>query len=159
LNDRWLAVPDPLPRARIVEHLTQGPTTSNEPWSTEKVENCALVERLPQKPFADTLSGDFEPTIEMLRDRPGHMYVIGQCCRSDLLVVSERYHSGWRAKVNGQPVEVVRTNGEFLGCRVAPLHFVAEFEFHPASLTWGKWLSLAGLMLLALYVVGSWRRP
>ena len=37
-----------------------------------------------------------------------------------LLVVSESYHPGWQAAVDGVPQPVLRVNGDFLGCVVGP---------------------------------------
>jgi hypothetical protein len=151
LDDRWLAIPRPLPYARIVERLVESREPARE-LSTISVETTALVDRPPQSPFADALC-DFEPRILMVDQRPGRLTVIGECAssRGSLLVLAERFHPGWRATVNGLPVEVVRTNGEFLGCPTAPLHFVAQFEFLPDSLRYGQWLTAAGLIILAIY--------
>jgi hypothetical protein len=151
LDRRWLKVPDPLPAARVVEHFVKSDDPRRDLPRTD-VENTALVDRHPMSPFAGTLS-DFPPRIDLVAARPGRIIVSGESCQPQLLVLAERFHAGWQATVNGIPVDVVRTNGEFLGCPTAPIRFVADFEFRPASLRYGKWLTAIGLMFLFNYGV------
>ena len=72
-----------------------------------------------------------------------------------LLVVSESYHAGWRATINGSPQPVLRVNGDFLGCLVGPGKATVTLEFHPGSLRHGWTLSVAGLGLTAIFLVGG----
>ena len=48
-------------------------------------------------------------------DRPGRIELNVDCPTTQLLVVGESYHEGWRATIDGQPTGVVRANGDFLG--------------------------------------------
>jgi len=150
LDNRWLKVPKPLSRARIVEDYLETDTPRQAIQHID-VDRTALVDRVPESPLVSVLSGDFTPSILSIAEGPGHILLVGKCCCPQLLVLSERFHSGWKATMNGTPVEVVRANGDFLGCMTDPVYFVAEFEFRPASLVYGKWISGLGLVLLALY--------
>jgi hypothetical protein len=70
-----------------------------------------------------------------------------------LLCISESFHPGWQAMVDGCPAPVVRVNGDFLGCVVGPGRHEVTLEFRPKSLWYGALLSLAGLSFLALLPV------
>jgi hypothetical protein len=122
LDDRWLAVPDPLPRARCV----------------------GQVEHTGLRGSADILS-----------DRPGHIRVATATATKQWLLISERFHRGWTATVDGKHVDVLRANGEFLACEVPAERHTVEFTFDPPSLRYGKWLTAIGLLLLGFYGVRS----
>ncbi|HEY2146286.1 MAG TPA: YfhO family protein, partial [Pirellulales bacterium] len=57
--------------------------------------------------------------------------------------------SGWRATADGEPLPVVRVNGDFMGCVVGPGKKEVEFRFSPASLRFGAAMSVFGLSLIA----------
>ena len=66
-----------------------------------------------------------------------------------LVVISEKYHPGWRASVDGNAEAVVQANGDFMGCLVEAGEHEVSLRFDPASLRWGRWVSLAGAMVFA----------
>jgi len=53
-------------------------------------------------------------------DRPGRLVVRTSSDGRQLLAISERFHRGWRATVDGRPHAVTRINGDFIGCVVEP---------------------------------------
>ncbi len=82
-------------------------------------------------------------TAELIADRPGNIQVATQAETRQLLVVSESYHPGWRAAVNGAPVETYRVYGDFIGCVVAPGESAVRFTFAPDSWRYGSYLPSA----------------
>ena len=64
-----------------------------------------------------------------------------------LLLVTERFHSGWSVKADGARRDIVRVYGDFLGCVVEPGTHRVTFAFAPDSARQGLRLSLAGLSL------------
>ena len=137
----WLGVPDPLARVRLVAQAQVSQAPARE-IATIRLETTALVESpvtIPPGPhgFATLVS-----------DRPGHLHVHVDAPAGRLLVVSESYHAGWQASVDGQPAPVLRVNGDFFGCVVPAGKHEVRLDFHPASLRYGKYLSLASLILL-----------
>ena len=146
----WCRVPGPLPRARLVTQVRQ----SDEPArdiSRIDVRSTALVEvplKLPPGPPG---------TAEITADRPGNLHIRCNCQTSQLLVVSESFHRGWKARVDDRTRPVLRVDGDFLGCLVGPGEQEVMLEFRPESLRRGWIVSCFGLGLTVLCLVG-WRR-
>jgi len=82
---------------------------------------------------------------EVLRERPGHLLVETDALHPQLLVLTERFHPGWRIAVDGDPVPASRVYGEYLGCVVPPGRQRVSFVFAPASARQGLWLTIAGM--------------
>ena len=142
-ESRWLAVPAPLPRVRLVAQTR----VSRDPAHDITIispESSALVDSplmLPPGPSGYAL---------LVSDHPGQLEIQVDCLVSRLLVVSESYHPGWQAMIDGQPERLLRINGDFLGCVVPGGRHEVRLAFRPASLRWGLWLTCAGLGLMLL---------
>lgn len=68
-----------------------------------------------------------------------------------LVVFSETYAQGWRAYVDGEEVEIVRTNEALRGVAVPPGRHTIEMRYDPVELRVGLWTTaLTGLAVLAL---------
>ena len=109
-------------------------------------------------PLSETPPGEARLTAQ----RPGRLEVAIDAPGRQLLVVSESYHSGWRAAVDGASQPVLRVNGDYLGCVVGPGKQNVLLEFRPESLRRGLLASFAGLGLtVATLVCGMapFRRP
>ncbi|MEN8145806.1 MAG: hypothetical protein ABFS14_12755, partial [Gemmatimonadota bacterium] len=78
-----------------------------------------------------------------------------------LLFVSEIFHPAWEARVNGEPAEILRTNGAFRGVVVPAGSSSVEMTYARGELTAGFWISgltAFGLLLSALLLgARSWR--
>lgn len=81
-------------------------------------------------------------------------------------VFSDIYYEGgnhdWKAYVDNQQVSLIRVNYLLRGMRLPAGNHLLTFEFRPRSFLLGSKISLAGSILLVLFVVGcfyfSWRR-
>lgn len=143
LDGKWFAVPDPLPRLRLVSHVRVSRTPEVDIETLDPAVS-ALVDR------AMTLDPTPAGTTATTADVPGRVEARVTAPGRQLLVLSESYDEGWTATVDGRPVEVVRVNGDFLGCVVpAGTHYVA-LVFAPAHLAWGKQVSLGALLVAGL---------
>jgi hypothetical protein len=151
-NDRWLEVPDPLPRVRLV---TQAVTSDDPARDIQKI--CIQSAALSEVPLA--LPAAAPGTAEIAAERPGRLAIRTECRTPQLLVVSESFHRGWRAFVDNSPQPVLRINGDFLGCLVAAGEHHVVLEFRPRSLRLGWLDSCAAVGLLAVCVAGSLYRP
>ncbi len=84
-----------------------------------------------------------------------------QATEGGLLFVSEIFHPAWEARVNGEPVEILRTNGAFRGVVVPAGQSSVEFRYARGELQAGFWISgltALGLLLSALLLgVRNWR--
>lgn len=144
VDDEWLKVPNPLPRARLV---TRAMVTDDPAGDMEQVplDTTALVsERID-------LSGGVPGKVTLTADKPGWIELVAKAESRQLLVVSESYHPGWQATIDGVPASVVRVNGDFIGCVVDPGERHVRFEFRPRSLYVGRWLSSLGMAIAVIY--------
>ena len=140
-DEHWLEVPRPLERVRLV---TQARPSRDPARDIERIplHSTALVDGPLELPPG--LPG----TATTVAERPGRFHVRVDCPTRQLLVVSERYHPGWKAQVDGRPRHVLRANGDFLGCVVRPGQRDVVLEFRPQSLRTGLIVSCLGLTLV-----------
>jgi hypothetical protein len=84
-----------------------------------------------------------------------------------MVVFSEVYAEGWKAYVDGQETEILRTNQALRGVPVPPGEHTIEMRYDPIELEAGLWTSgLTGLAVVALvgwnaftWLTGGWRAP
>ncbi|AJE04184.1 membrane protein [Geobacter pickeringii] len=75
-----------------------------------------------------------------------------------LLVLGEKFYKGWRATVDGSPVEVRRVDYILRGIYLSPGRHRFEFVFDPLPFKVGKYLTLASFALFAAMLGREWRR-
>ena len=146
-GDRWLEVPDPLPRVRL---LTQTHTTSDP--AEDIVRICPETTALCEVPLGLPAS---EPgSAKLTTEQPGRMEIDVDAPAPQLLVVAESFHPGWRAEVDGRPSRLYRVNGDFMGCIVGPGQQRVGLCFQPSSLHTGRLTSCLGLAMLTVCFIG-----
>ncbi|MGQ9604587.1 MAG: YfhO family protein [Thermogutta sp.] len=146
----WEDSPDPLPRFRTVNQVV---ISSAAP---EVVEGLDSHQAVVEKPV--DVSPEANARLRVLEDRPGRMAIAVRTSGPVLLVVSEAYHSGWQAAVDGRATEVLRVNGDFMGCLLPAGGHRVVWTFRPRSLIWGRRVSLCALTLLAAALLAAARR-
>ncbi len=151
-NGRWLQVPDPLPRVRLVSRTR----TSSNP-ATDISAICPDDTALVEVPLALPASKPGKAVLAV--DRPGRLAIDVDCPAPQLLVAAESYHPGWRASIDGCPATVYRADGDFLGCLTQPGKHRIIFEFRPESLQRGWMVSCLGLCFVSLCFLGFTVRP
>lgn len=127
----WREVPDPMPRARLVTKAIVSLNPASDIDAIDDIRTCALTFRPIDLPGG-------QPGKVLVTDRtPGRILMTTeQECRQ-LLVVSESYHRGWRAYVDGVECPVERVYGDFMGCVIDGGAHQVEFRFAPSSLRMG----------------------
>ena len=144
LDRGWIALPPPVPRARLVAEARVS-TTPREDVAGLDIDHVALVTH------DLTLSPGPAGTGRITRDAPGDIAVETNAAAPQLLVVSESFDEGWMVDVDGAPGAVERVNGDFLGAVVPAGSHTATFRFRPPHLVVGRWLSLlSGLVAMGL---------
>jgi hypothetical protein len=92
---------------------------------------------------------------------PGRIALQVTAARPALLVVAESWYPGWRATLDGQPVDILRTNYLSQGVVVPAGMHTVELRYQPDAFTLGA--AISGLGLLALLGLALWawwpRRP
>ena len=139
----WIEIPNPVPYARLVTD-TQVSAAPADDASKVDIGSVALtsepVEIPPAKPG----------TVKLVQKKPGDIILQTQNDTRQLLTLTESWHSGWRARVDGEDVPIIRVNADFMGCVVSQGSHQVRYQFEPASLALGKQVSAAGVALLAL---------
>jgi hypothetical protein len=79
-------------------------------------------------------------TIDLVVSQPGY------------LVLVDTYYPGWRATVEGRPVEILRANYAFMALPVEPGEHRVALRYEPASFRLG--LIISGLTLVVIALVG-----
>ena len=105
------------------------------------------------------LPGPCRGTARIMDEIPTRVRVSVQMETPGLVVLADRWDSGWQAYWNGQRVPILRTNHAIRGVVVPAGTGTLEFRYAPASFAWG--LRLAALAVVAwLFWLGIalWRR-
>ena len=150
----WYRLPGALPRVRLVAgaRVSSSPATD---IAQVNVAQTALVTRDLR------LGGGAAGTARLVTDNPGDIAIEVNAPASQLLVVSESFHEGWRAAIDGAPVDVERVNGDFLGVVVPAGTRAVRLQFRPFHLLMGRFVSVSGLVfgLLLLWMGRKDWRP
>jgi hypothetical protein len=97
-----------------------------------------------------TLPERSEGSVAIIREIPTRVTVSLEMATRGLVVLSDLFHTGWQAYLNGAQVPILRTDHALRGVVVPEGTGTLEFRYEPASFRWG--LILAGIgavMLLA----------
>jgi hypothetical protein len=89
---------------------------------------------------------------EILSDLPDRVEIGANLEADGMVVLADSYYPGWRATVDGRPVEILPANHLFRAVAVpAGLHTI-RFEYRPPSFTWGLAACALGAALLAAWI-------
>lgn len=97
-------------------------------------------------------------TATIARYEPDLIELDVEAERAGLLAVSEIYHPGWRAYVDGVERHIWRTNVAFRGVEVPRGTHRLRFAYESRSYRIGVWLSLVTAVLVSVVIGLSWRR-
>jgi len=138
-----IPVAKPMPRARLV---TAAVVATDPRAEVERIdiESTALV----SEPLE--LGGGAAGTATIDLDVPGHIEVVTQAPSRQLLVLSESFHRGWRATVDGDVAKVIPVCGDFIGVVVGDKRRNVVLDFKPESLSKGILFTKIGLTAMVL---------
>lgn len=120
-----------------------------------------LLEDRASPPVASPADGGGPAgTAEVLQLTSNRVVVRAETRRSAYLVLSEAYHPGWRATVNGAPAAIYRANYLFRAVHLGPGVHEVVFTFMPRSYAVAAWSSLAAAAIIAACLVwgSGWTR-
>ncbi len=106
---------------------------------------------------AGTRSAPYKADI--VSDEPEHIVIETNGESAGWLVLAEAWYPGWRATIDGVPVEVARADVLFRAVPVPAGQHRVEFAFAPLSLWTGVGISLMTLALCVAAIIGSSRSP
>ena len=93
------------------------------------------------RPFADS-------KILSLQDGPNRVTIRAALDAPGYLVLADTWYPGWRAAVDGEPVEILRANYAFRAVRLEAGEHTVEMVYRPTSVLVGGALSLVALAVI-----------
>jgi hypothetical protein len=87
--------------------------------------------------------------VESLTDSGNAVTIRAASAQAGWLMLSDTFYPGWRALVDGVPVEIQIANEAFRAVRFPAGSHTIEFRYEPQSVTLGLIVSLASLVVIA----------
>jgi hypothetical protein len=139
-GETWVPLADSMPRARLV---------SSARYSEDPAADLAGLD-IATVALVDTpleLGGGPSGNARLIGDHPGEISVAVSTPSRQLLIITERYHPGWRAQAGETALPVIPVYGDFIGVPVEAGDHRVTVTFAPDSFIWGVRLSLASIAL------------
>jgi hypothetical protein len=97
--------------------------------------------------------------VTVIADEPEQIVVRTASPSSTTLTIADTYYPGWRASLDGRPVDLGPVERLFRGVQVPAGEHQVELRYAPLSLQIGLWSSAVGLLTCALVAgLGAFRR-
>lgn len=145
---------DPLPQAFCVARTLTLDEVVDDPAAFDPSTTAFLDPGTTWTP-ARALTTSTVQTLDWTNDR---IALNASLDGDGLLVLTEQHFPGWHVTVDGQPANLLRTNGIFRGVALTAGSHLVVFEYRPLSFTLGLALSLlAAVLCLSLLLLGSRR--
>ena len=93
--------------------------------------------------------------IDLDTENPNRVKAMVEITRPAMLVMTDVWHPDWRVTVNGERAELLRVNYLQRGVWLPEGKNEVVLRFVPASWKLGRWLSLAGLLVLLILLVAD----
>ncbi|RJX34041.1 MAG: hypothetical protein C4525_07850 [Desulfarculus sp.] len=81
-----------------------------------------------------------------------------QSAQPSLLVFLDSLQAGWRAELDGRPVEILRANYMFRAIALPPGEHRLAFAYRPPGLYLGILITLGGLLAAGILLLVNWKR-
>ena len=153
---------DALPRAYLLSRYEQASQEENlHRLALGEFDPHALVllESDPGVPSSGAIPQPVAARIERYEPERVELYIDAPA--AGILVLSDTDYPGWRAWVDDTPSEIWRANGLFRAVPVPSGSHRVVFEYAPASLRWGLWITVtcvAVALVVPLVATGRARR-
>jgi len=144
-----------LPKGWLVPAVTLVPDVSRIPGVLANPAfnplRAALVETPPPIPMASVDVPAVNPGVAAVSGYENLAITVqARALTNTLLVLGEKYFTGWRATVDGKEVAIVPVNLVLRGVYLTPGAHTVKFIFDPLPFRIGKWLTLSSFALFAL---------
>lgn len=147
----WIEIPGPMPRARL---LTDTRVTDDPAKDLEEIDMAATA--LVDNPVV--LDGGPPGKAWIVEEEPGRIRVGFEAPGRQLLALTETWYPGWHATQDGEALDTIRVNGDFVGCIVGPGTGEVELFFSPDSWRYGKLITFGSILLTLAFHLGLFAR-
>jgi Bacterial membrane protein YfhO len=137
---------DAFPRAWSVHELVRVPNTS---------EGNILVGRDPESfrhkahmvgPPPTVQSCAAADTVQLIEHSPDRLAIRAEMACDGMVILSDTFYPGWRARVDHRPAEIYEVNGAMRGVAVPRGTHTITMRYRPVSVYLGAALSLLGIL-------------
>tara|TARA_Y100000310_G_scaffold231756_1_gene234445 strand:+ start:4004 stop:6184 length:2181 start_codon:yes stop_codon:yes gene_type:complete len=113
---------------------------------------------LPRVFFTETLdiNKDTIQSVEIITFSPNKIKVKSETNTSGYVFFSEQYYPGWKAYINNQPTEIIKSHKIFRAVKLSPGKNKITLSYFPQSLKYGLIISLIGILIL-IYLFSKYR--
>lgn len=156
--DYYITVRDweDLPQERRAAALLRVLVLKNE----AAVRHSDILERMPLENYEYLDKTDYETDCNNRRQTAGSLFEIDNrgftseidLPKENLVFYSVPYDSGWSAFVNDQPAVIEKVDIGFMAVRAPAGHNVIRFVYHTPGLALGIGLSVAGIIILGIFL-------
>lgn len=114
-----------------------------DPWSE------VLLSHSPPVTFPPSTARTTGEQPSISREGPDRVLIEAWLSAPGFLVLTDTYYPGWRATVDGEPVEILPANHAFRAVQVDRGKHTVVFEYAPLSFRLGAWITATSVLLLA----------
>jgi hypothetical protein len=137
---------DAFPRAWAVHELVRVPNSGEgnllvvrEPESFRREAHMVV-----QPPPVETCAA--ADNVQLVEHAPDRLAIHAEMACSGMVILSDTYYPGWRARVDHHPAEIYEVNGAMRGVAVPRGSHTITMRYRPLSVYLGAALSLAGIL-------------
>jgi len=143
---------DAFPRAWSVHELVQVSDrgAGNAALATAWRDKAYLMEPPPR---VETCGGT--DRVELVEHAAGRLAIRADMACAGMVVLSDTFYPGWRARVDNAPVSIFEVDGAMRGVLVPRGSHAITMRYRPASVIAGAALSICGVLLAALLAAFS----
>jgi len=150
---------DAFPRAWAVHQLVRVPNTA---------EGNLLVDQDPESfrhkahmlgppPPVETCAAP--DTVQLIEHAPDRLAIRAEMACDGMVVLSDTFFPGWRARVDHRPAEIHEVNGAMRGVAVPRGTHTITMRYRPVSVYLGAGMTLLGILGALALNVGPHRKP
>jgi len=99
---------------------------------------------------------DFEGSVSLLNYEPNKINIESNSENDGILVISDNFYPGWKAKINGEETEILRANYTFRGIVVPKGDNKIEIYYFPDSFKWGVAIAMISITSIGLILLIKW---
>ena len=137
---------DAFPRAWAVHELVRVPNSGEgnllvvrEPESFRRKAHMVA----PPPPVQTCAAPD---TVQLIEHAPDRLAIHAEMACDGMVILSDTFYPGWRARVDHRPAEIYEVNGAMRGVAVPRGTHTITMRYRPVSVYLGAALSLAGIL-------------
>ncbi len=99
---------------------------------------------------------NFKGSAEIINYLPNKIIIITNSNSDSVLVLTDNFYPGWKAKVNGKEKNIIRADFTYRGVSLPKGENTVEFYFESEYFKWGIYLAAISIFSILFIIVGKW---